>query len=266
MLIRFINFKICNGFLNMAIDEAVSLLVRKDKVPPTFRFYGWESPSISIGEFQSINDINIDFCSKKNIPIIRRPTGGKGILHFNDLTYSFSSKKEGIFKGSLFKSYEIISQILGYAFTLSGLNVEIRKEKRITNRSALCFARSSFGEICYKEFKIVGSAQKRWINGFLQQGTIPLTVNRELIKEVFNIEDNNLKGIYGLKELYENFDIYKFIDHVKESFMYFGFEIFEDELLQEELALAEKLLDKNQNSEWLLGKNLQFSDNRQSMH
>ncbi|ODA44742.1 Lipoate-protein ligase A [Thermodesulfovibrio sp. N1] len=250
----------------MAIDEAVNLFVRKDKVVPTFRFYGWESPSISIGEFQNINDVNIDFCSKKNIPIVRRPTGGKGIFHFDDLTYSFSSKKEGIFKGSLFKSYEIISQILGYAFILSGLNVEIRREKRITNRSALCFARSSFGEICYKEFKIVGSAQKRWIDGFLQQGTIPLKVNRELIKEVFNIDDGNLNRIYGIKELYENFEIYKFIDNVKKSFKSFGFEILEEEILEEELAVAEELLDKYQNPGWLLGKNLhQFAGNRQSM-
>jgi len=101
------------------------------------------------------------------------------------VTYSFSCRREGRFRGNLFQAYEILSRIFAKAFYLTGIDVEIIREKRSFSRSSVCFARSSFGEICFKNIKIIGSAQKRWTDGFLQQGTIPLTVDRELLSKVF---------------------------------------------------------------------------------
>lgn len=250
----------------MAIDEAISIFVRQGKSSPTFRFYGWEKESVTIGEFQKIEEINIDFCNKKGIYVVRRPTGGKGILHYDDITYSFSVRKEGIFKSTLFKSYEVISNIFLKAFYLSDIEVENKKEKKTTNKSSVCFARSSYGEICYKGFKIVGSAQKRWIDGFLQQGTIPLLVNRELLKEIFTDNLQEINKIFGLKELFKNFNIESFLENIKLALKTSGFHPEEGVYLEEEIELAEELLQKKyDNPEWLLGKSFQSLNSIQKM-
>lgn len=266
MILRLINFQCYPAKLNMAIDEAISIFVRQGKSPPTFRFYGWEKESVTIGEFQKIEEINIDFCNKNGISVVRRPTGGKGILHYKDITYSFSARKEEIFKGSLFKSYEFIGNIFLRAFYLSGIEVENKKEKRVVNRSSVCFARSSFGEICYRDIKIVGSAQKRWVDGFLQQGTIPLLSNRELIREIFIDNPEEIKKIFGLEELFNDFDTKSFLENIKLTLKISGFQLEEGVLLEEEIELAEELLQKKyDNPEWILGKSFQSSNSMQKM-
>lgn len=242
MLIRFIDSGALDASLNMAIDEAISIYVRKGKSLPTVRFYGWIKPSVTIGEFQKITEVNTEICRQLNIPVVRRPTGGKGILHYDDLTYSFVSKKEGIFRGSLFQTYEKLSHIFSNAFHLSNIDVEIKKTRDSINRSSLCFARSSYGEISFKGVKIMGSAQKRWTDGFLQQGTIPVTVNKELLKEIFFCMPEEAEKIYGIKEFNDKFDINSFKKNFKITLNMFDFQILEEPLSQEEFALAQQLL------------------------
>ncbi|MCS7163679.1 MAG: lipoate--protein ligase family protein [Thermodesulfovibrio sp.] len=246
MLIRFIEFQKFDPYLNMAIDESISFFVRQDKAFPTFRLYGWIKKAVTIGEFQKVEEINQDFCIKNEIPIIRRPTGGKGILHYDDLTYSFSCKKEGRFRGSLFKTYEILSHIFLKAFNLLGISVEIKKEKNSFNKSSLCFARKSFGEICFQNIKIIGSAQKRWIDGFLQQGTIPLTVDRNLLKRIFLCSPDEADNVWGIKELFNRFDIEDFQEAIKKALREEGFEFVVESLQQQELDLAQTLQQKYQ--------------------
>lgn len=248
MVIRFVEFQKFDPFLNMAVDEAISIFVREGKVIPTLRLYGWNKKAVTIGEFQKINEINYSFCFINKIPVIRRPTGGKGILHYNDLTCSFSCKKEGRFSGNLFQTYEALSRIFAKAFELTGISIEIRKEKKSFNKTPFCFAVSSFGEICFNGVKIIGSAQKRWIDGFLQQGTIPIVVDRKLLKKVFLCNPEDVSCIFGIKELYEKFDIEIFQENLKKALKEEGFEVVVDFLQTEELALAHQLLDKYKDS------------------
>jgi len=246
MLIRFIEFQKFDPYLNMAIDESISFFVRQGRVLPTFRLYGWNKKAITIGEFQKIQEINLNFCINHEIPVVRRPTGGKGILHYDDLTYSFCCKKEGKFRGNLFKTYEILSNIFLKAFSLIGISAEIRKEKKSYSKSSLCFARSSFGEICFQNVKIIGSAQKRWVDGFLQQGTIPLTVDRDLLKRVFLCNPDEAERVFGIKELFKEFDIEIFQKHIKKALKEEGFEIVVEPLQEEEIVLAQALKQKHQ--------------------
>ncbi|WP_028842149.1 lipoate--protein ligase family protein [Thermodesulfovibrio yellowstonii] len=246
MLIRFIEFQKFDPYLNMAIDESISFFVRQSRVLPTFRLYGWNKKAITIGEFQKIEEINQDFCLNHEIPIVRRPTGGKGILHYDDFTYSFCCKKEGKFRGNLFKTYEIISRIFLKAFSLVGISAEIRKEKKSYNKSSLCFARSSFGEISFQNIKIIGSAQKRWVDGFLQQGTIPVTVDRDLLRRVFLCNPDEADRVFGIKELFKDFDIEIFQEQIKKALKEEGFEIVVEPLQEEELVLAQSLQQKHQ--------------------
>jgi lipoate-protein ligase A len=84
-----------DAFYNMALDEAIATGVRKGAAAPTLRLYGWDRPSLTLGCFQKTADINIEYCRSHDIPVVRRPTGGRAILHGDELTYSLSAKLTG---------------------------------------------------------------------------------------------------------------------------------------------------------------------------
>ena len=108
---RFIDSGPCGAAYNMAFDEAIAVTVRNGRAHPTLRLYGWDLPSVTIGYFQKIGDIDTAYCFRNNIPVIRRPTGGRAILHGNEITYSFSAKtRTGLFSKSLLDSYKTISR------------------------------------------------------------------------------------------------------------------------------------------------------------
>lgn len=194
---RLIDSGLCDASYNMALDEAIAVSVRKGLCPPTLRFYGWSIASLSIGCFQKTNDIDIEYCMSKGIPIVRRPTGGRAILHDRELTYSFSSRLEGHFQEGLHQSYKKISTALIIAFKRLGIQSEFAKTKRGSySRSPLCFQSRSYGELSCSGRKLAGSAQKRWYDGFLQQGSIPFSINLKELKSIFIseqlIEDKSL--------------------------------------------------------------------------
>lgn len=190
----------------MAADEAIASSVRAGNQPPTLRLYGWEHPSVSLGQFQSIADIDLQYCINNNIPLVRRPTGGRAILHNNELTYSFSSRNEVFFSCSLLDTYRQLSHAFRRAFEKTGLRVEIKNERetgRNLIRSPICFRTTSYGEIVFKGKKLIGSAQKRWRNGFLQQGSIPYTVDEKTMEKVFRTRpgedlEGRITGLAGL--------------------------------------------------------------------
>jgi len=162
-----------NAFYNMALDEAISEAVRRKLSLPTLRLYEWIEPSISIGYFQRISDINIDYCRRSGYQVVRRQTGGMALLHNSELTYSLSACNDlEPFKGNLIKNYLTISNTIVSALKLINLNAQIISSKNRRQRNPYCFRISSYGEITLNGEKIIGSAQKRYKDGFLQQGSI----------------------------------------------------------------------------------------------
>ena len=207
----------------MAMDEAISLGVRRGSSPPTLRMYGWEGPSVSIGLFQKIGDIDLAYCGKKNLPVVRRPTGGRAILHGDELTYSFSSVNEGFFSKGLLDTYRQIGSALKCALAMLGMDVSIKDERaegRTLTRSPLCFKSTSYGELSCGGKKLVGSAQKRWKDGFLQQGSLPYVVDEESTREIFNIPlSSNVKdGMIGLREAVPDLEPEKLKEAIRTSF------------------------------------------------
>ena len=81
----------CRGPVNMAIDEAIGRAVAEGRVPPTLRFYAWEPPCVSLGRNQSLASIDTQRCAGLGYDIVRRPTGGRAILHTDELTYSVAA-------------------------------------------------------------------------------------------------------------------------------------------------------------------------------
>ncbi len=208
---------------NMAVDEAIAVSVRSGAVPPTLRLYGWDRPSVSLGAFQKTVDVNERYCEDNRIPVVRRPTGGRAIFHGDELTYSFSSKNEGFFSRGLLDSYRQLSAAFRSALETLGLNVtmkEGRESGRNLNRTPLCFRVASYGEISFRERKLIGSAQKRWKDGFLQQGSLPYAIDEEGTRKVFNLSPGfDLKDrMIGLRELLPNLDPEKFREAIRVSF------------------------------------------------
>jgi lipoate-protein ligase A len=175
----------------MALDEAIALSVRRHDAPPTLRFYGWDMLSLSLGCFQKSAGLNLAFCRTNGIPVVRRPTGGRAVLHGEELTYSFSVRTDlPPFAKGLFESYRSISTAFIRGFAKLGISAAAKKQKehgRTLARSPLCFHSTSYGEILIENRKIVGSAQKRWQEGLLQQGSIPYAYDKETMQQVFGI-------------------------------------------------------------------------------
>jgi lipoate-protein ligase A len=177
---RLINSGEGDGAFNMALDEAISVMVRRGDSPPTLRLYRWGSPWVSVGRFQAISEVDLDYCRSRAIGIVRRPTGGRGILHGKELTYSFSARNEGCFSGGLRESYRLLGDALKTALAGLGLEADATSAWRRSVaawRSPVCFQALSFGEISVGGRKVVGSAQRRWADGFLQQGSIPYRID-----------------------------------------------------------------------------------------
>lgn len=119
---RLLKTGFADGATNMAIDEAILLAVAEGKAPPTLRFYGWEPPCLSIGYSQSMGEVDVDRCRKAGIGLVRRPTGGRAILHADELTYSVvAPQTEPRVAGGVIESYRRLS--LGLVAGLRALSL-----------------------------------------------------------------------------------------------------------------------------------------------
>ncbi len=167
---------------NMAVDEAVFRLNRLEGLPPTLRFFGWNPPAVSLGYFQkTFREINVDFCRREGIDIVRRPTGGKAVLHDHELTYSIvAAMDHPLFNGDILETYRIISACIVEALKRLGLAPEMVSEGRSAAGTALeayCFAAPSKYELLVGGRKICGSAQVRGGGAFLQHGSLLVDID-----------------------------------------------------------------------------------------
>jgi lipoate-protein ligase A len=167
---------------NMAIDEAVFRLNRPEGLPPTLRFFGWNPPAVSLGYFQKIfQEINVDFCRREGIDIVRRPTGGKAVLHEHELTYSLvAAIDHPLFTADILETYRVISSCIVEALNRLGLAPEMVSQGRSAAGTPLegyCFAAPSKYELLVDGRKICGSAQVRGGGVFLQHGSLLIDID-----------------------------------------------------------------------------------------
>jgi lipoyl(octanoyl) transferase len=164
------------GAANMAADEAVLRTVSAGEAMPTLRLYGWSPPCLSLGYAQKTGDVDFDRIARAGWDVVRRPTGGRAILHTDELTYSVSLPADDpIAAGGIIESYRRISGAL--LAGLERLGAEVAADKRAERSSvtgAVCFEVPSHYEITVSGRKLVGSAQLRRREGVLQHGSLPL--------------------------------------------------------------------------------------------
>lgn len=172
----------------MAVDEAIAAHAGRGAVPPTLRFYQWQPACVSLGRHQPLADIDLARCAALGYDIVRRPTGGRAILHTDELTYSVAGPQDNpILAGAVLDSYLRLSQ--GLLAGLERLGLAASKAPP-SNRAAsdagpVCFEVPSayeivvpVGPIISRPYaaprKLVGSAQSRRQGWVLQHGTLPL--------------------------------------------------------------------------------------------
>lgn len=177
----------------MAIDEAILRELQQggQDTRPTLRLYGWKRQSVSLGYFQNVAaDVNIPFCRRNDIPIIRRPTGGKAVLHGDDITYAVIAREnDRLFPGGLMGTYKVISRCIAAGLEKLGVRADMAEEGRSfggDDFQAFCFSAPSQHELLVEKRKICGSAQVRSKGAFLQHGSLlmsfdPLQTCRALL-------------------------------------------------------------------------------------
>jgi lipoate-protein ligase A len=178
----------------MAVDEAILEAVRTQDQPPTLRLYAWSPPALSIGYAQSSKDVDPDRLSKLGWEMVRRPTGGRAILHTDELTYSvIGPQDEPRLSGGVLASYRRLAQALLKALHHLDLPAESQVEKATQNPDdeldPVCFDVPSNYEITVQGKKLVGSAQSRKQGAVLQHGTLPLHGDLTRITQALNYPD-----------------------------------------------------------------------------
>ncbi len=173
--------------LNMAVDE---LLLRECQrsARPVLRFYLWDPPGLSLGRFQrECGGVDAAFCRRAGIPVVRRLTGGRAVLHHREVTYSFSSPYVGVFAaGGLREAYAAIAGALAAGLAMLGVRAKVEgRTGGAARKTANCFLSPSEGELTWEGRKLVGSAQVRAREGFLQHGSVPLSLDDGLWGGVF---------------------------------------------------------------------------------
>jgi lipoate-protein ligase A len=182
----------------MGIDLVLLNSCENGLAPPTVRLYGWQTPTLSIGKNQNIDkEINLNRCRDLGIPVIRRPTGGKAILHGNEITYAIAAPaKHSKFMGGIGDSLKTIGRALIYGLeelNISGstLNEGDYSSPPENKNSPACFASLNKFEILVDGKKLAGSAQKRTRKAFLQHGSILIDLDAELFISLLNVDDKN---------------------------------------------------------------------------
>jgi len=218
----------------MAVDEF--LLGKVDY--PILRIYGWSRPCVSIGYFQSIDEVDYEKCEKQGVDVVRRITGGGAVFHDRELTYSFVTKK---FPNNIMESYQQICQLI-----ISGL-MNLGFEAKF----------SPLNDITIGGKKVCGNAQTRKNNTLLQHGTVLLDVDVERMFSLLNVPSEKIddKKISDIKN--RVIGISKTFEEVADSIKVCAKENFQCELIskeldQNDLESCKKIMDdRYTNRDWL---------------
>ena len=166
------------GAWNMALDESILEHIGRGESLPTLRLYAWDPACLSLGHAQPFADVDLARLKDRGWEVVRRATGGRAILHTDELTYSvIAPSDEPGMAGSVLESYNRLAQALLLAVKNLDLPVQMKEGKTDGNSTPnpVCFEVPSAYEITVDGKKLIGSAQARKKEGVLQHGSLPLT-------------------------------------------------------------------------------------------
>ncbi|HDE8372162.1 biotin/lipoate A/B protein ligase family protein [Staphylococcus aureus] len=271
---NFINTGSKDPYYNMAMDEALLNFVSRGEIDPVIRFYTWNPATLSIGYFQRLQkEIDIDKVKEKGFGLVRRQTGGRGVLHDKELTYSvIVPESHPNMPSTVTEAYRVISQGLLEGFKNLGFDTYFAvpktpegRQKLKQPRSSVCFDAPSWYELVVEGRKIAGSAQTRQKGVILQHGSILQDIDIDELFDMFIYKNERLK--LKMKEAFvekavainDISDEHITISQMEEAFEK-GFkkglniELKPLELTEAQLAEVEELTEKYRSDEWMFRK------------
>lgn len=271
---NFINTGSKDPYYNMAMDEALLNFVSRVEIDPVIRFYTWNPATLSIGYFQRLQkEIDIDKVKEKGFGLVRRQTGGRGVLHDKELTYSvIVPESHPNMPSTVTEAYRVISQGLLEGFKNLGFDTYFavpktpeERQKLKQPRSSVCFDAPSWYELVVEGRKIAGSAQTRQKGVILQHGSILQDIDIDELFDMFIYKNERLK--LKMKEAFvekavainDISDEHITISQMEEAFEK-GFkkglniELKPLELTEAQLAEVEELTEKYRSDEWMFRK------------
>ncbi|MCD0518030.1 lipoate--protein ligase family protein [Staphylococcus aureus] len=271
---NFINTGSKDPYYNMAMDEALLNFVSRGEIDPVIRFYTWNPATLSIGYFQRLQkEIDIDKVKEKGFGLVRRQTGGRGVLHDKELTYSvIVPESHPNMPSTVTEAYRVISQGLLEGFKNLGFDTYFavpktpeERQKLKQRRSSVCFDAPSWYELVVEGRKIAGSAQTRQKGVILQHGSILQDIDIDELFDMFIYKNERLK--LKMKEAFvekavainDISDEHITISQMEEAFEK-GFkkglniELKPLELTEAQLAEVEELTEKYRSDEWMFRK------------
>ena len=189
------------GEHHMERDEALAReRVENPELPNVLRLYSWQPFGVSIGYQQKIESIDVDACKNAGVDVVRRPTGGRAVLHANELTYAVimrADAKEGIYAAH----NRIVTMLLDAIRKLGEEDRELEITARSDGRNfrenyaggtltnVACFASAARHEVTWRGRKVIGSAQRRFGDVLLQHGSILLADDHLRLPDLLAISD-----------------------------------------------------------------------------
>lgn len=176
----------------MAFDEWLLDDSIQNLSEPVLRFYGWSEPTLSFGKNQDIPPMT-------KFPYVQRITGGRALLHDNELTYCFVCHQDFLDNGGcVISSYKEISEALVLGFANLGVELGFPEYKRVSVQRGYCMNLSTGADLSYQGKKFIGSAQARKRGYILQHGSILLDYDKGLLENIFG---EKLEDVISLKEI-----------------------------------------------------------------
>jgi lipoate-protein ligase A len=234
----------------MAVDGLLLERVAGSGHSPVLRFYAWHPPAVSIGYNQSaLNALDLAKCRHQRIDVVTRPSGGRAVLHWNELTYSLLwPDDEPVLAGGISASSRRIGQSLVEGLRLFGVAAELEPGARTRGGSAVassakgpCFASTSRWEVKCGGKKLVGSAQRRIRGGVLQHGSLLLGPEHERLAELMQTRHVLPRTSTHLSRWIDDIDLARLRECLVEGFeRTLGVRLEPDDLSYEETATAAK--------------------------
>lgn len=220
--LRLIPYGVFDAVTNMAIDEALLELHLQGKTPATLRFYGWEPSAVSFGYSQKVSPRTVEKVEAAGYDAVRRPTGGRAVLHEGELTYCFvgagpkqdnidfrpdqeisdaqsfwleqGSPYEGFLPGTINQAYKEICDALIYGLRELGVAASLGRSNSAYKDYEDCFQATTQADLQFEGKKIVGSAQLRRRHGVLQHGSIMINQSQTKLSEIFGLTEVEGEG------------------------------------------------------------------------
>lgn len=183
------------GAMNMALDRAVLHGVAAGWSVPTLRLYQWERPTVTLGRFQPVEQVDLDACERRGFDVVRRPTGGRGVLHDDELTYSIvAGTRDGVPSG-VAASYRYLSAALAEAYLALGVPARVTARSRGEKGAGACYLHATQADLSLGAAKLSGSAQVWKDSAVLQHGSFVVSRDVDAEAEVFRLDERGRKAL-----------------------------------------------------------------------